>query len=449
MTRHRDVFFFSNHTETVRELQRKFPHEAAAVRRFIDYVMTTDPLQLYSELREQTFSSVLDRYFEDWELKSVFATLLGNIGLPSSRACALTAVFLYREFIFDGGYYPQGGMQQFADALLERFQTYGGIALLLSPAEEVTTTPAGHVRSVQVKYRGRQPLEIAARAVAANCDPYQLYERLLRNAPLSSSHKAELTMWIPTVSAFMLHLGVKADLRREARYPCSVWSYPRGHIDEYYEGVLKGRVEFGADTFLFYNVPSLHDETLVPNGAHSLQVIVPVPYATRTVWDRQKEVLAEDVLTRLERYLPTIRQRIDVRHVATPATLQKYTWTHRGAMYGWASLIEQVGANKFPSRSAVGGLHLVGHWTGLPSGNSGVPTVVASGRAVARSILRELCAQPREGPRRESAPPEFAEDSGSRSPEHIERRSTDGQHDDAIEISGHAGGGSGFAASAR
>lgn len=444
VTRNRDVFFFSGPEETVRELQREFPHEAAAVRKFIDYVTTTDPLRLYGELREQTFSSVLDRYFDDWELKSVFATLLGNIGLPSSRASALTAVFLYREFIFDGGYYPQGGMQRFADALLEQFEAYGGVALLLSPAEEVTTTPAGHVQSVKIKYRGRQPLEIAARAVVANCDPYQLYNVLLRNVPLSAEHKAELTVRVPTVSAFMLHLGVSHDISREARYPCSVWSYPRGHVDDYYEGVLRGRVEFGVDTFLFYNVPSFHDATLAPGGSHSVQVIIPAPYATRAVWEREKEALAEDLLARLERYLPSVSRWIDVRHIATPATLQKYTWTHRGAMYGWASIIEQVGANKFPDRSAIAGLHLVGHWTGLPSGNSGIPTVVAAGRAVARSVLRELCVQPMAGLNGRGSSPESVEEAGSKLPGGVEHGSTDDRHGDAVEVGNTAGGGSRF-----
>ncbi len=55
---------------------------------------------------------------------------MGNLGLPSYRVAALAAIFLYREHIFDGGYYPQGGMQSFSDALLERFREYGGKVLL-------------------------------------------------------------------------------------------------------------------------------------------------------------------------------------------------------------------------------------------------------------------------------------------------------------------------------
>jgi len=99
---------------------------------------------------------LLGSYFRDWELKSIFSTLLGNIGLPSSMASALTAVFLYREFIFDSGYYPKGGMQRFADALLERFKSYGGLAFLLTSAKRITVSSTGDVQTVRVNYIDRE-----------------------------------------------------------------------------------------------------------------------------------------------------------------------------------------------------------------------------------------------------------------------------------------------------
>jgi prolycopene isomerase len=315
---------------------------------------------------------------------------LGNIGLPSFRAAALTSVFLFREFIFDGGYYPKGGMQKFPDVLLERFREYGGTALLLSPAEEIILDSAGAVKAIRIKCSGKNSVEIKTKIIIANCDPYQIYNKLLRRAPNTLDQKRVLDEREPTVSAFMVHLGVNHDISLEARYRCNIWSYKRGHIDEYYEGVKNGQIDFGVDTFLFCSIPSFHDPELLPKNHHSIQAIVAAPYYGRDVWNGYKEKLAEDVVKRLDQFIPGIRKWVKVEMVATPQTLVKYTWNHLGAMYGWASTPDQVGRKKIPEKTMIDGLYMVGHWTGLPSGHSGIPTVVTSGRNVARLVLRKF-----------------------------------------------------------
>ena len=390
VTKRREVFIFSELSKTIHEFQQCFPQEAGPVDDFFKYLALRDPLQLYVDLRGLTFRDLLDQYFKDWELKSVLATLLGNIGLPSFRASALTSAFLFREFIFDGGYYPKGGMQQFPNALLERFREYGGIALFLSPAEEIILNQAGRIRSVRIKVLGRKPIEVQTRVVVANCDPYQLYERLLRNTNIPSEQRSSLDSRLPTFSAFMVHLGINHDITHDAKYHCNIWSYQRGDIDGYYEGVMKGKIDFGVDTFLFCSIPSFHDPDLLPKGHHSIQTIIAAPYYERGVWDRYKDRLAQDVVRRLEQFIPGVGRWIEVKQIATPTTLIKYTSNYSGAMYGWASTSEQVGRQKFPEETAIEGLYLVGHWTGLPSGYSGTPTVVTSGRNVARLVLREI-----------------------------------------------------------
>jgi phytoene dehydrogenase-like protein len=390
VSKNRDVFFFTELARTLKELKQEFPKEAAALEQFVKYIVKTDTLQLYVDLREITFAELLDEYFSDWELKSVFATLLGNIGLPSSRASALTSVFLYREYIFDGGYYPKGGIQTFADTLLHRFEEYGGIALLLTPAERLDVTSSGGVRAVRVKHLGRHEMEITTRAVVANCDPYQLYTRLLRGTGIGSKAWHELQQREITTSGFMLHLGIRQERGHELRYPCAVWSYQRGHIDDYYASVLHGTIDRGRGSFVFYNAPSLHDPELAPVGHHSIQAIIPVPYFDRARWESYRDQFRQDIVERLEQFIPGIEQLIEVEQVATPPTLVKYTSNYRGAMYGWASTSEQVGLQKLPEKTEVEGLYITGHWTGLPSGHSGIPTVVSSGRNVARSVMKEF-----------------------------------------------------------
>ncbi len=389
VTRNHEVFFFNDLTKTIQQLQRAVPAEARAIEQFVAYVARTSAIQLYLDLKALTFADLLDRYFRSWELKSIFSMVLGNIGLPSRSVSALSAAFLYREFIFDGGYYARGGLQQFPDSLLERFREYGGTALLLSPADAIAVTSGPRVQSVKVRYLGRHPVEIAARAVVANCDPYQLYGGLLRGVPGLGQRIPSLRL--ASVSAFMVHLGVQHDISPETPYHCNLWSYRReGHVDEYYDDALRGYLDRGVDSFLFCRVPSFDDPTLDPPGHHSIQLITMAPYFERDVWERYKTTLAEDLIRRLEVYIPGVSRWVEVKQVATPFTLLKYTWNYRGAMYGWASTREQVNQISSLAGTDIEGLYTVGHWVGRPSGYSGISTVVALGKDIARRVLGYL-----------------------------------------------------------
>ncbi len=388
VTKSKEVFFYTNIKQTVDELTSKFPQEAAAISRFVSYINEKNTLQLFVELKDITFSQLLDFYFKDEELKSVFSMLLGNIGLSSASASALTSVFLYREYIFDGGYYPKGGMQRFSDVLLERFQSYGGVASLLTPVTKICTGSTGKVSGVIAKVLGRHEVEIQAKVVIANCDPFQAAALLDNSLSHASSRKIRVEGKC-TPSAFMLHLGLKGQLPPH-KYNCPVWSYRNGHIDQFWGETLDGGIEWGRESFVFFNIPSLHDPDLLPEGYHSLQAIVGVPTLDRAKWKEIRDRLADDVMSRIDYFLPDIASSVDTKFSATPSTIQKYTQNHDGAIYGFASTVDQVNSRRWDKFESIEGLYFAGHWSGLPSGFSGIPTVITAGKNASRRAVSLL-----------------------------------------------------------
>jgi len=390
VTRNREIRIWQEYEHLVQEFQEQFPKEARQVRQFMDYMAKSNPLQLYVDLKDKTFSQILDGYFHDSEVKSAFSFPLGNLALPSTEASALTTIFLYREFIFDGGYYPKGGMQTLPDLLLERFKEYGGHVLFLTPARAIVIKN-GRIAGVKIKVEGKTEIEIATSLVIANCDPYQLQDQLL--CKLKSSVLSGLRVLVrrrPSVSAIMVHLGVKKDLRGIAKYQSNVWFYPGKHIDEYYGALFRGDLALEKG-FLFYSIPSLHDKELLPAGRHSIQAIIGAPFKPRSEWETNgfnKERIAEEIVQRIERFIPNLSKWIEVKMVATPPTLTKYTGNYEGAMYGWASTPNQVGNRLSDNSVGVEGLFIVGHWSDIPTGHSGITTVVASGRSVAKFVLK-------------------------------------------------------------
>jgi len=396
VTKQSEVFIRTNYQDLLEEFQRHFPKEAGGIHGLMEYMYKTDPVRLYSDLKDKSFSDVLDSYVQSTELKSLLSMQLGNLGLPSTLASAVTCVFLYREFIFDGGYYPKGGIQAFPDILVQRIREYGGTVAFLSPVVGIGSK-AGKVTRVSIKIGGRETVEVRAPRVIMNGDPMQFYEKLLDEPnALNGTVRGQLCKLKPSISSIMVHLGVVHNIKEVAKYKCNVWSFKGAHVDEYYAALCQGNVALDKD-FLFFSVPSFHDPTLLEGGKHSIQCIIGAPYLPRSYWDQEglKDRIANKLIQMVEEFIPGVSKWIEVCSVATPPTLIKYTSNYMGAMYGWASSREQLGKYDAISEGlGEAGVYFVGHWAGLPTGTNGVATVVASGRSVARRILRSQYRRP-------------------------------------------------------
>jgi len=373
----------TNRDALLEEFQSKFPKEQVGIRKLFDFMAETDAMTLYVKLKRGTFGQLMDQYLKDWKLKAILGILLGNIGLPSSRASALSGVFLFREFVFDGGYYPKGGMQAFCDALVERFREYGGTVSFLTPVTGIDVE-RGSVKGVFVK----GDRFVRCRYVISTADPFQTFGRLVRGYQLNGRLSQQLQRSEASISAFMLYVGTRKSIHEAVKYHCCTWYYPGYDIDQCYLNWLEGRPEFDKG-FIFASYPSFHDKELAPPGKDAIQFIVGAPYVDRGYWESRKEGIADQIVERAEAFIPGLSKNIELRMIATPMTLVKYTGNHRGAMYGWASTPEQVAENRFPEQTPVRGLFLSGHWAGPPAGQGGIPMAVYSGRNVARLIVRD------------------------------------------------------------
>lgn len=390
LTQNCEVYLRSSYEALVSEFQRNFPEESSNIRRLMDYMAKSHPIRLYSDLREKSFSQLLDEYLSGAELKSLFTILLGNIGLPSRLASAVTSVFLYRESVFDGGYYPLGGMQALPNLMVDRIREYGGEVFLLSPAKAISTRNGG-ISSVSVDIRGKARAVIATPLIVMNGDPFQLINDLLQDKSLLNPRAYEQLLRLqPSISSFIVHLGVRKDIQKIAKYRCNVWSYQsERHIDAYYGALWRGELGLQED-FVFANFPSFHGKLSQDADKHSIQCILGAPrWMPTEEQDDLRARIARTAVRRIDRFIPGIDDWIDTCHVAMPRTLEKYTWNYLGAMYGWASTTNQLGKYDIVnSLLKVKGLYFVGHWAGVPTGTNGIPTVVASGKILSQKILR-------------------------------------------------------------
>lgn len=373
----------NNCYETAEKLAIRFPKEKDSIIEFIDMVNKKNFLEIYHRFKNNTFKDVLDQYFKDSKLKASFQVLLGNIGLPSSHVAALTAIVMYRQFVFDGGYYPSGGMQTLPNLLVSMFKKNGGSIRFLSKVTSLCNKN-NNIFSVITN----EDEIFYTKYVVSNSDALKLFSMIDDKKMLPDQFKNRLEKLKPSISAFIVYLGIESLI---SKYSSSVWYFNVDDVDAIYTKVLNNEIS-PLDDYLICTFPSFHDHTLSPEGCECMSIIIAAPYEYKNRifdWNKEKEDVAEILINRAKKAVLKSVGKIRVKLLATPYTLEKYTLNTRGALYGWASTLTQNDRDMMPYQTCIDNLFMTGHWVTTGLGQGGISGVAHSGRTVAKIIIKK------------------------------------------------------------
>ncbi|MBI4699502.1 MAG: NAD(P)/FAD-dependent oxidoreductase, partial [Nitrospirae bacterium] len=326
------------------DLQNQFPHQSKEIASFFKFINPSNFIALYAQLKNKTFKDVLDEFFKDAQLKSLLSILLGNMGLPSSKASALATIALYREHIFDGGYYPKGGMQALPDALVKKFRELGGRVLLSTTTDKIKIAE-GKVKGVIINKNHLLP----SKYVVSNCDARQTFLKLIGKKYLNSSFIGKLEKLTPSISAFLVFLGINKKLNKEIQKCSGLWYFPSDNVDKYWAFVQHNF----SNANVFCMFPSFHDTTLAPANSETITLMVVAPFKTKIYWETNKSVFTNKLIKRAEGVIPSLSSHIVIKEVATPFTLHNYTLNDKGAIRGWQPTICQTAADLVPPNSFI------------------------------------------------------------------------------------------------
>ena len=355
-------------------LQKRYPQEKDNIgkffREFVKLYRATfnnEKSQIIDEYKNQTYSEMLDTFFENEELKIVLSGQWGYIGLPPAQASALAMCQMLINYLKDGAFFPQGGTQEFANAICKKFIDFGGHIMLSSKAEKILLdgrTIAG------IKLDDGK--EIPAGVVVSNIDARQTFFNLL-DGKLDASFLNKVERMKESCSFFLLYLGLGSGL--------DLSNFSRGF---YHTNV---QINYKDDEWMYISVPTKICSTLAPQNKQIISAVVYLKentYKNVVDWKAFKETMTLNAINRLEVYLPNIKKHIEVKEAATPKTLERYTLNTNGSAYGWAVSVDQTGENRLPYKTPIENLYLAGHWT---RPGPGVSAVVSSGWGVANLIM--------------------------------------------------------------
>jgi phytoene dehydrogenase-like protein len=365
------VSFWSDFYKTIKEFQKAFPEESNNIKNFFCFVSNPDP-NSFSRIRSWTLKNLLDQYFTNDKLKTILAApLLGIGGLPPSLMSAFMGAKLFSEFLLDGGYHPESGMQALPDALAERFQSLGGDLRLSSLIKKIKIKNS-KVKGIVFDSGGFIP----SKYVISNCDARQTFLKLLGRKNIEKEFFHKIKMLIPSISNFILYLGLDGYFKSLPKPGTTLCFFPHYDIDMAYQAAQKGDI-VGYGGYMLY----------VSKDTPTILSIIPAPFKNKRYWDNNKYDFLNSFIDRIEKYsIPDLSKHIIYKEAATPNTLYRYTLNYRGASFGWAGTPSQLALSDFSKPSFIQGLYLTGHWTTLGIGISGVVHV---GFDTAKKILRK------------------------------------------------------------
>ena len=377
------TYIRSDYNATMNELKKSFPKEKKGITGFFTFIMQDDFLNIYRKVKQLTFQELLDEFFEDYRLKATIEAMLYNIGISAKRAPALCGIILYRDYIFDPGHYPIGGMQKFPDVLAALFKKFGGHLILGKMVTKVLASKSGvHGVSVDNKHK------FYSQIIIANCDATQVFSKLLKD--IKSKESRLIKKLEPSPALFVIYIGLNKDLQEITDETCNIWKFNSYELDEYFTDLNKSLFMSDKIPFTMISFPSSHDHGLGYKGKSTVQLFMYAPFKNEDFWKRKKDWLANRVLENIKDILPDIGREVDIKTIASPTTFYQYTLNKSGAAYGWSSTIEQSRSSIFPSKTSINGLFFTGHWCTTPGGQGGIPKVAFSGRQTAQSVVQNF-----------------------------------------------------------
>jgi phytoene dehydrogenase-like protein len=380
----------------VRLLARHFPNETEGIRGFVSemigifeetdklhrnkgkFIKPLFPLQYRKmwKVRNMTLADLLDGYLKSPKLKDVLSALWGYYGLPPSKLSGFYYATATGGYLKNGSYHIRERSQDLSYLLAEAVEKAGGTIRYETAAEKIELKN-GSVSGVMTSTGETLP----ARAVVSNASALTTFERMLPETAAPSDYRQRLTSLTPSISTFIVWLGLNRELRGKIPGFSTHVSSGRGPEADY-RSCVSGDVEGGSFSVSIYD--NVFEGYSRP-GTSTLMLLFLCGYGPwkrfeedyeagrKSDYRKEKDRWADILIEKAEKnVIPGLSSMIEVREAATPLTNRRYTGNSRGAIYGFEQSMENAFMNRIDNRTPVKGLYLAGAWGSPGGGFTGV-----------------------------------------------------------------------------
>ena len=334
----------------------------------------------------ESVRKLVRRHFKNRFLQSVmeFHPLLVG-GNPASTPALYS---LIDEFERKWGvYYSIGGTARLVQSLEKLIIKLGGKIQLDAPVQKITHAN-GQITGVELQ--GSKALK--SKIVISNVDPQYTYNTLLHGSAGDGTIRSlRWKFQRPSMSLYVFYFGLNTRIR-----PTSLSNHtilfgedPDKAIKNIF-GRDGSKATIGKDFFYYVHLPTLTDDTIAPKDCDSLYVLAAVPSLSRKNYPRpdQTKSLRQDILSKLEIYLPGISSHIAVEHHVDPTYFESTLASPFGSGFSsQPTLLQSAWFRPHNRAPRMPGLYFVGAGT---HPGAGVPAVLASANLASDLISKDF-----------------------------------------------------------
>jgi phytoene desaturase len=328
------------------------------------------------------WKSLRDLKVKDRNLRNILDRYATYSGSDPRVAPAVLASIAFVEEAF-GAWHIKGGVGKLADAVYQRCLDRGVKFEFNSPVASITHD-GKRVTGLLLSDGSSRNFEI----VVANADASMVYNKLITGkvAKLKRTRKT-LAKADPSLAGFSLLLGLRPSDSPSTLAHHNVL-FPENY-DQEFEDIFNRKVPVG-DPTIYICAPS--DEAMVKHPGHEAWfVLVNAPRHDASGlagynWNDKdaNHRYAMQIIDSIESRGISIRERLEILEIRTPADLERTVMAPGGSIYGTSSNGARSAFLRAKNRSPLKGLYCVG---GSAHPGGGLPLVGLSAEIVAQAVI--------------------------------------------------------------
>lgn len=330
--------------------------------------------KLYSAL-DKNLAELMRDYVEDPALKNILASLWDFHGLPPSKLSALYYAAAMGDCLMNGTYYVKQRSSDLTNSLVDIIQRAGG-QIYYDTAVECIRLKNRKVNGV-VTTGGNF---IPARAVVSNANALDTFKKMLPKEAIPTDYLKDLETYKPSLSTFIVWLGLKQDLRDQVK-AAGIQVLSRQGAEADYLACCGGevdkvpvRISVYDNVYEGYSRPGTSTVRIFCLSAYEPWRKFEADYRAgrKREYNKEKKKWTNILIRRAEEIIPGLSSAIEVKEAATPLTNWRYTRNPEGAIYGFEQSVNNAYIQRIDNRTPVKGLYLSSAWGSPGGGFSGV-----------------------------------------------------------------------------
>lgn len=366
-------------------LERLFAFTKKLYNRIADIGTGSDKISPaeFTDCVNKTYQEILEQFLEDKKLMAIISQLWSYYGSPPSRLSANYFCYPWYDYVCNKGAYFKGGGKALSTELRNIIQENEGEFRFNTRVDRILIKD-----NIAYGVATEKGDEFLSESVVSNIDARTTFFKLAGEKKFDSTFLDGISKMHQSLSAFQVYLGLNIDLKKIGIEDYVIFINPDFDFDKQFNSFLNND---------FYNSPfgltlySILEDDYAPKNKSSMVILMLAGYdywnnLPKEEYNNKKSYFADILIKRAEKVIPNLSSYIEISEIATPLTMERYTGSYKGAIYGWSQIVSQSGSNRLKNKTPINNLYLVGAWT-QPGG--GVKGVMQSGVIVSNKILNK------------------------------------------------------------